>query len=126
MKSEPDMPHTKNGKVVVTALRKLLADTSIESQLTFLHKMKVRFTLTTTDGGLYHCRVFKQYKEDGTVTTLQEYQRGGNSPHAALVNAICEFLTCEDCDFHDFMHDDWTKKPGDSWKPTVSEEDNGG
>lgn len=101
-------------RLVISALRKMLSEASLEAQLRFLHKIRVRFTLTTTDKGNYHCRVFKQYKNDGAVTTLCEYQAGGKSPHAALLNAICDFLTCEDGDYHDFVHDDWAGKSGHS------------
>lgn len=92
---------------VVTALQKLLADQPIDDLLRFLHVLHVRFTLTTTDKGMYCCKVYKQYKEDGVAVTWQEYKRGGKSPQTALRNAIAVFLTQEEGDYHDFINDRW-------------------
>lgn len=92
---------------VVTALHKLLLETSLEGQLNLLQQLCVRFTLTTTDKGLYTCRVFKQSNIDGEVTTLESYTQGGKTAHAALVNAISDFLACSYGDYHEYMHDTW-------------------
>ena len=98
--------------MVVTSIQKLLAEVSMEQLLRFLHRLRVRFTLTTTDTGQYCCRVFKQYKQDGEIVTMQEYKRGGKSPQSALLNAIAVFLACEEGDYHDFINDDWCGKSG--------------
>ena len=97
---------------VITALQKLLADAPIDHTLRFFHKLHVRFTLTTTDKGMYCCRVYKQYKEDGEAVTWQDYKRGGPSPQGAMRNAIAAFLAGEEGDYHDFINDDWIGKRG--------------
>lgn len=94
-------------RMVVTALHKLLIETRLESLLEFLQRLKVRFTLTTTDKGLYVCRVFKQANIDGQVTTLEDFTQGGKTPHAAMVNAIALLLAAADGDYHDYMHENW-------------------
>lgn len=106
---------------VVTALHKLLVETSIEKQLEFLQRLCLRFTLTTTDKGLYVCRVFKQTNIDGEVTTIEDYTQGGKTPHAALVNAISDFLACSYGDYHDYMHDDWAGFGKKQFDPLTTE-----
>lgn len=102
-----DAEQTIQRRMVVTALHKLLVDTSLESLLHFLQRLRIRFTLTTTDKGLYVCRVFKQANLDGEVTTVEQYAQGGKTPHSALVNAISDFLACSYGDYHNYLHDDW-------------------
>lgn len=94
-------------KRVVMALDKFLVETSLEAQLQFFHRLKVRFTLSTTDKGLYVCRVFKQHNQGGQVVTIEDYVQGGKTPHAALTNAIAEFLACSYGDYHDYMNLNW-------------------
>ena len=97
---------------MITALQKLFAEQPIDDLLRFLHRLHVRFSLTTTDKGQYCCRVYKQYKEDGQAVTWQDYKRGGKSPQGALRNAIAVFLAGEEGDYHDFINDDWIGKTG--------------
>jgi hypothetical protein len=94
-------------RIVVTALHNLLFDVQLEQLLAFLHKLHMRFTLRTSEKGLYVCEVYKQAKDDGSVATVEKFSAGGKSPKAALINTISEFLGGSYGDFHEYVIEDW-------------------
>ena len=109
--AKDEAERNRGQRMVVTALHKLLIETSLERLYEFLHRLHMRVTVTTTDKGLYVCRVFKQENIDGEVRTVESYSQGGKTPHAAIVNAIADFLAFSDGDFHDYMNAGWASHP---------------
>lgn len=87
---EPDVE-----KKIVSPLMRLLATTSADDLLIFLHRMKVQWTLTRPKKGVYEATIY----QDGMV----KYKAiNPQSPKMALVNALAKFLVGEDRDFHDY------------------------
>ena len=94
-------------KVVVPALHKLLCGVSMDDLLIFIHALHLRFTLSTTDKGMYSCRLYKQVNNAGEIETIEEVKAGGKSPQAALINAMSDFLSASDADYHSYQRIRW-------------------
>ena len=98
---------------IVTPLRLLLQTVELHDMVTFLQRIKVRFTLRgghkgerdpeRSKGNPYHyeARIIVQSYEHGS-RTLRTYKAGGKGPAHALADALAEFLTLEEFDFQDY------------------------
>ena len=98
---------------IVTPLRLLLRTVELRDLMTFLQRIKVRFTLRGGHKGerdrersqgnpyQYEARIIVQSYSEGN-RTLRTYKAGGKGPAHALADALAEFLTLEEFDFHDY------------------------
>ena len=94
---------------IVTPLRLLLRNIELRDMIAFLERIKVRFTLrgaykrkperSRANLYAYEARIIVQ-SYDGGDRTLRTYTAGGRGPQHALADALAEFLTLEDFDFH--------------------------
>ena len=100
---------TERERKIVTPLNRMLMHGDLESALSFLAKIGVRYTicgnLKVTDKdiiGHHTCRIFVQKKEHGNIQTIVEYIGGGASAKAAVCDALSKFLVIEEHDYHDY------------------------
>ena len=110
---EATRPAKNSERRMVTPLRLLLRNVEMRELVAFLERIKVRFTLRGRHKGErdrersqanpyhYEAQIIVQSYGDGN-RTLRTYKAGGTGPVHALADALAEFLTLEQCDFHDY------------------------
>lgn len=71
-------------------------DSTTESLLAYLHQMDVHYVLRREQNGHYSMKIMR----DGML----KYESGsGNSAKSAIADAIAQFLTWEQKDFHEYL-----------------------
>lgn len=114
MREQPKPREPLYGKISVSALpakirvvsatnRLIMESCSTDHLLKFLHRLHVRFALSTTDKG-YCFRLYQQRRDDsGNLHTISELKQNGPSPASAIANGVSEFLAMNPGDYHEFM-----------------------
>lgn len=92
MKEESEV----NERRSISPLRRLLMDSSTDALLAYLHQMDVHYVLRREQNGHYGMKIMR----DGML----KYQSGsGNSVKSAIADALAQFLSGEQKDFHSYL-----------------------
>lgn len=80
----------------ISPLRRLLMNSSVDGLLGFLHQMKVQYVLKRDSNGHYEMKIFR----DGM---LRYQAASGTSAKSAVADALAQFLSGEQKDFHGYF-----------------------
>ena len=86
----------KSDAKAISPLRRLLMNSTVDGLLEYLHQMKVQYVLKREANGHYDMKIFR----DG----MMRYQAAsGKSPKSAIADALAQFLSGEQKDFHGYQ-----------------------
>ena len=78
---------------VITPLKRLLSQLPSDDLFAFIHAMHLSFALSCSKAGEFRMVIYK----DG----LSRYKGSNKSAKNAMIDALAQFLICEQKDFHE-------------------------